>query len=370
MEDSEISSGSLDGAYKPLPHFYLAFMVIWFFSALFWTFNTYKNRHFQSSTLQWALATVPAIKALQLLLSFLFWYSCLYSNICSLWLSFGVYITGILFQTATFISFSLISHGYRILCCRLSLSERRIVCGLGCVLYLTLVGHRASIPYFSVILFLDYLVIFYVIFHRVSQNLQALREQLNFIECEDVQAMHDAVHMKFVMLKKFQVAMHCVAVLELAIFINTDHSLENYWIRLLVREWAQYFLLTYIGWIFRPQEMASHFSLMPILKSTIETIAPPIYSISLNEQKPQEMDAETFKEFASHEWHIGVPTLSSHKGRSLEDSVIVMIQHPRAYNLPSLSNKGSPVVAPTFIPASFSEYRSNPIQEQCSILLE
>lgn len=76
-----------------------------------------------------------------------FRYSCLYSNVCSLWLSFGVYVTGILFQTATFVSFSLISHGYRILCCRLSLSERRIVCGLSCVLYLTLVGHRASVPY-------------------------------------------------------------------------------------------------------------------------------------------------------------------------------------------------------------------------------
>ncbi|XP_073027311.1 uncharacterized protein [Primulina eburnea] len=361
MDDSEINRGSLDGAYQPLPHFYLAFMVIWVFSAVFWTYNTYKNRHFQSSTLQWALATVPVTKALHLLLSFLFWYSCLYSNVCSLWLSFGVYVSGILFQTAAFVSFSLISHGYRILCCRLSLSERRIVCGLSCVLYLTLVGHRASVPYFAAILLLDYFAIFYLIFHRVSQNLQALREQLNFIEYEDIQAMHNAVYTKYVMLKKFQGAMHCVAVLELAIFINIDHSLENYWIRLLVREWTQYFILTYIGWIFRPQEMASHFSVMPILKSTINTIAPPIHSI--------EMDAETFKEFTSQEWHIGVPTLSSHKERSLKDSVIVMIQHPGAYNVPSSSHKVSPITLPAFVPASFSEYRSNPTQEQCSILL-
>ncbi|KAK6148831.1 hypothetical protein DH2020_016356 [Rehmannia glutinosa] len=315
--------GGVDGSYKLLPPLYFAFMVIWILSAISWTFNTYKNRHVQPNKLQWMLASVPWIKALQLSLSFLFWYSYFYLNLCSLWISFGVYVMGILFQTSAFVSFFLISHGYCITCHRLSLSERRTMAVQGCVFYLTLVGYRASVPYFSVFLLLNYLIVFYVIFNHVSRNLTVLRDQLSFIEDEDVHAMHDAVYTKYIMFKKFQGAMHIVAISELAIFMSMDNSLESYWIRLLVREWAQFFIFMYIGWIFRSQQLAPRFSLMPTLSSKGETALPPIYSI--------EMDAETFKEFRSHEWHIGVPTLPR-KG-SLNDSVLVVIRQPHWYIL-------------------------------------
>lgn len=68
-------------------------------------------------------------------------------------MSFGVYVTGVIFQTASFVSFLLISHGYCIMCERLSVTERRTTASLGCVFYLTLVGYRASVPYFSVSFF-------------------------------------------------------------------------------------------------------------------------------------------------------------------------------------------------------------------------
>lgn len=91
-------------------------------------------------------------------------YSCFYSNLCSVWMSFGVYVLGILFQTAALGSFFLISHGYCVTCERLSLSERRTMATLGCVFYMTLVGYRASVPYFSVSLrFLVTVLISYAI---------------------------------------------------------------------------------------------------------------------------------------------------------------------------------------------------------------
>uniref|UniRef100_A0A5B7CBG1 Transmembrane protein n=1 Tax=Davidia involucrata TaxID=16924 RepID=A0A5B7CBG1_DAVIN len=322
MYESESFGASrfgFDEAYRPLPSLYLAFMSIWFVSACSWTINTYKHRHFQTNNLQWTLASVPLIKALQLALSFLFWYSCFNLHICSLWMSFGVYVTGVLFQTVSFVSFLLISHGYSITCERLSVPERRTTAVLGCVFYLTLVGHRASVPYFSVLLLLNYFVSFYVIFHHISQNLIILREQLSFIEDEDVRAMHDAVHTKYIMFKKFQGAMQIVAVAETVIYINMDDSLENYWLRLLVREWAQFCIFLYIGWTFRSQDLAPRFSVMPTLKSKCETKVPPIYSI--------EMDAAAFKDFSSNEWQIGVPTSPS-CDESFEDSILVIIQNP------------------------------------------
>ncbi|MFS7906205.1 hypothetical protein Hanom_Chr01g00056561 [Helianthus anomalus] len=114
-------------------------------------------------------------------------------------MSFGVYVTGLLFETASIMSFLLIAHGYCITSERLSVPERRAMAVIGCVYYLILVGHRASIPYFSILLMLDYLLIFFVIFNHINQNLSLLREQLNYIEDEDIQEMHDAVYTKYLM---------------------------------------------------------------------------------------------------------------------------------------------------------------------------
>lgn len=333
VSDSVVASHPIgvDESYRPLPSLYLAFSFIWLLSACSWTVNTYKNRHFQTNNLQWSLASVPLLKALQLTLSFLFWYSCFYIQTCSLWMSFGVYVTGVLFQTASVVSFLLISHGYCIMSEHLSVTERRTTASIGCIFYLTLVGYRASIPYFSVLLLLNYFISFYVIFHHIYQNILVLQEQLSFILEEDVQAMHDAIRMKYKMFKKFQAIMQIVAMAEIVIFLNMDDSVEIYWLRLLVREWAQFCIFSYIGWIFRSQDMAPRFSVMPTVKSENSRIVPPIYSI--------EVDAATFRGFSSHNWHIGVPTSLS-CSESSKDSIIVVIQHPCAYNAnnPSVSN--------------------------------
>ncbi|KAL6568175.1 hypothetical protein OROHE_003859 [Orobanche hederae] len=53
-------------------------------------------------------------------------------------------------RRGTLVSLFLISHGYCITCRRLSLSERRAMAVQACVLYMTLVGYRAYVPYFSV----------------------------------------------------------------------------------------------------------------------------------------------------------------------------------------------------------------------------
>ncbi|PIA42815.1 hypothetical protein AQUCO_02000332v1 [Aquilegia coerulea] len=311
----------LDEAYRPLPSLYLGFLLIWFVSAFLWTINTWRNRHFQMNNLQWTLASVPLIKALQLCLSFFFWYSCYNHQICSLWMSFGVYVTGVLFQTASFVSFLLISHGYCIMYERLSIPERRTTTALGCIFYLTLIGYRASVPYFTGLLVVNYFISFYVIFHRVSQNLLLLSEQLSFIEDEDIHTMHDAVYTKYTMFKKFQNVMQIVAVTETLIYISMDDDPDNYWLRLLIREWAQFCIFLYIGWTFRSQELSPRFSVMPTMKSQGERIVPPIYSI--------EMNAEDFKDFSCHEWHIGVPTSSSDI-KSSADSLLVIVQHPHA----------------------------------------
>ncbi|GFZ11778.1 hypothetical protein Acr_23g0001630 [Actinidia rufa] len=284
MDESEGFGEYRNEAYRPLAGLYLAFTAIWFVSTCSWTLNTYKSRHF---------------------------------------------------QTASFVSFLLISLGYCIVCERLSVSERRTIAALGCAFYLTLVGYRASVPYFSVFLLLNYLVSFYMIFHHTYRNLLVLREQLAFIEDEDVHLMHNAVHAKYVMFKKFQVAMQIIAVAETAIYINMDGALENYWLRLLVREWAQFCIFLYLGWTFRSQDLAPRFSVMPTLKSEGLAKVPPIYSV--------EMDAATFKDFSSHEWHIGVPTAPSHGG-NLKDSILVIVQHPHASRITSV-NATSPSMA-------------------------
>lgn len=53
----------------------------------------------------------------------------------------------------------------------------------------------------QVLLLLNYFISFYVIFHHIYQNILVLQEQLSFILEEDVQAMHDAIRMKYKMFK-------------------------------------------------------------------------------------------------------------------------------------------------------------------------
>uniref|UniRef100_A0A7N0UWX0 Uncharacterized protein n=1 Tax=Kalanchoe fedtschenkoi TaxID=63787 RepID=A0A7N0UWX0_KALFE len=314
----------IDDSYRSLPSIYFFFLFIWLVSVCSWVLNTYKNRRFQANKLQWALTFAPLIKALQLTLSFLFWYSCYNHQVCSLWMSFGVYVSGVLFQTASSVSFLLISHGYSIMCERLSVSECRKAAALACVFYLTLVGQRASVPYFSVLLLVCHSISFYLIFHHISQNLRVLRDQLTYIEDEDVHAMHDAVHTKYVMFKKFKGAMRAVVMAETMIFINMEASMEQYRLRLFVRESTQLCIFLYIGWVFRSQDFAPRFSVMPAVKSEANAVVPPIYSI--------EMDAASFKNFRSHEWNLGVQSLHIQNG-NVHKSMIVLVRHPHAYSL-------------------------------------
>lgn len=53
----------------------------------------------------------------------------------------------------------------------------------------------------QVLLLFNYTIVFYVIFNHVSQNINVLRDQLSFIDSEDVQAMYDAVYTKYIMFK-------------------------------------------------------------------------------------------------------------------------------------------------------------------------
>ncbi|KAL4194143.1 hypothetical protein AMTRI_Chr05g67230 [Amborella trichopoda] len=311
-----------DPAYKPLPLLYMGCLMVWSVSAFSWTFNTWRKRRFQTNNLQWMLTLVPSIKAVQLGLSCLFWYSCFSFQTCSLWVSFGVYITGVFFQITCLVSFLLISHGYSIMCERLSVSEHRTTATMACVLYLTLVGYKAALPYFSVLLLLNHIVSYYVIFLHIYQNLLALREQLNYIEQENMPATREAVYMKYKMFKNFQDAMKIAALVEILIYINTGGATDNYWIRLLIREWSQFCIFFYVGWIFRSQEVSPGFHVVPTVNSKGRKTIPTIYSI--------EMDEADFSNLDFHEWQIGVPASSAAADNSSCKSHLIVVKNPGA----------------------------------------
>ncbi|KAL5674073.1 hypothetical protein ACJX0J_018379, partial [Zea mays] len=303
MQEAATSSSplpSLSNGYQPLPPLYLGFLAIWAASGFSWAFTTWRNRHYhQANNLQWILSLVPLIKALQMALSFLFWYSCVQLQTCSLWMSFGAYVAGVLFQTASFVCFVLISHGYCIVCERLSIRERRTTAALGCLLYLSLIGYKAAVPYFTAILLVNYFASFYVIFRRTSQNLVALQEQLSLVEEEGIHSLHGALNTKYTMFKRFQGTMQVAAVAFIMVYMRADDTPDNYWFRVLVREWVQFCIFMYIGWNFRIPEASLHLPAMPLVKSAWEiTMPPPIYSV--------EMDAADFKGLVSDQWHVGV----------------------------------------------------------------
>ncbi|KAF8759161.1 hypothetical protein HU200_010564 [Digitaria exilis] len=178
-------------------------------------------------------------------------YSCVHLQTCSLWMSFGAYVTGILFQTASFVSFMLISHGYCIMCERLSIRERRTTAVLGCLLYLSLIGLQGRSPYFTVFLLINYFASFYIIFRRTSQNLIVLQEQLSFVEEEEIHSLHGTLNTK-----RFQGTMQVAAV-----------------------AFIMFCIFMYIGWNFRIPEASLHLPVIPLMTSAWEITMPPIYSV-------------------------------------------------------------------------------------------
>ncbi|KAK8938287.1 hypothetical protein KSP40_PGU017955 [Platanthera guangdongensis] len=316
-----LRNAAMDDSYRPLPTLYLVFLAIWCLSTFSWALNTMRNRHFVSN-LQCIMAAVPLIKAVQLGLSYSFWYSCIKLQVCSLWISFGVYVTGIIFQTASLMSFMLISHGYCIMYERLSVPERRITAAMGFGLYLTLVGYKAAIPYFTVFGLLNYSVSFYLIFRHISQNLVILREELSSMEDGSVQSIDNALRMKYTMFKKFQGAMQIVAVVEFLVFMNVAEAPDNYWLRLLVRECAQFCIYLYIGWTFRALGASTHFSVMRTLKSTWEMKVAPYISRPLPNTAYNEDDL--------HISFLLQPTSHSSQFKNTIDPLLVLVQNPRS----------------------------------------
>ncbi|MCO5556755.1 hypothetical protein L7F22_010307 [Adiantum nelumboides] len=294
------SSSEWQESYKPLPFLHFGLLIVWMVLVAIWTLNTWSKRHWQTSNLQWILTSVPLLKALVLGLSFVFWYFCLNLSSCSFWVAFGVFVTRIFFETACFIGFLLISHGYCIMYEQLSISERRSIAGLSSLLYLTLTGYKAAVPQFAVLVVAIYLILLYVIFLHVSKNLNVLREQLQHIQAEGVQIMQTAVHTKYSMFKKFQGAMAAIVVAEIVMHSRGEGVANEYWIRLLVREWVEIAIFFYIGWTFRSREVTPFFTVIPTLHSHDQRMLPPIYSIEMNQTEFNNLD---FKE-----WHIGVST--------------------------------------------------------------
>ncbi|BFI25728.1 hypothetical protein MPTK2_1g23790 [Marchantia polymorpha subsp. ruderalis] len=306
-------------SYRPLPFLFFGLLVVWIILVGVWTINTWSKRRWQTSNLQWVLTAVPVLKALVLGLSFVFWYSCLNLSSCSFWVAFGVFVSRIFFETACFIAFLLISHGYCIMHEQLSIAERRSIAGLASLLYLTLTGYKAAVPQFAVLVVLIYLVMLYVIFLHVSRNLTVLREQLQHIQDEGVHMMHTAISTKYTMFKKFQGAMLMMVVAEVLMHAKAEGVANEYWMRLLVREWTEIGIFFYIGWTFRSRELTPFFTVIPTLHVSGQRMLPPIYSVEMNEKQFNSLD---FKE-----WHIGVPTSLSKSG-TVHRPMLVIVQNP------------------------------------------
>lgn len=306
-------------SYRPLPYVFFALLLTWMALVVVWTLNTWTKRRWQTSNLQWVLTAVPVLKSLVLGLSFTFWYSCLNLSTCSFWVAFGVFVSRIFFETACFVAFLLIAHGYCTLHEQLSVSERRSIAGLASLLYLTLTGYKAAVSQFAVLVVLIYGLLLYVIMVHIARNIAVLREQLQQIEDGGIHIMHTAIYTKYTMFKRFQRAMLMMVVAEILMHARTDGMANEYWVRLLVREIAEIAIFSYVGWTFRSREVTPFFTGIPNPHSTGQRILPPIYSVEIDEKQFNNLDRK--------EWHIGVPTSISKNG-STQRPMLVIVQNP------------------------------------------
>ncbi|EPS59503.1 hypothetical protein M569_15302, partial [Genlisea aurea] len=239
----------VDPSYRVIPPLHFIAAVIWGFSAAAWTLNAYTNSGLRlTPSIQLTVGSVAWIKALHHTVSFLFWYSCFYTRICSLWLSFGVYITGIVFRTTTLVSFTLVFFVTNPR--RISLpDDRREIAGLACFYYYSLVGYTASVPYFTILMAFNYVMTLYVVHSHASKTLILLRNHHKIFSPVNGNDDHDRVFFFFcfAFTRKFRTAIHVVIALELAAMMRLEGGLERYWMRFMVRECTLFFSFIYLG---------------------------------------------------------------------------------------------------------------------------
>ncbi|XP_024367654.1 uncharacterized protein [Physcomitrium patens] len=311
--------GDWERSYRPLPDLFFCIAVLWMLLVVVWTLNTWSKRRWQTSSLQWVLTAIPAMKSLVMSLSFVFWYSCIHLKICSFWVAFGVFVSRIFFETACFVTFLLISYGYCIMQEQLSLAQRRSAASLTSLLYLILTGYKAAVPQFAVLIVFIYAGLLYIIMAHIAQNLSLLREQLQQIQAEGVHMMHNAVHTKYIMFRKFQGAMLAMVVAEILVHAQVESVVNEYWMRLLVREMTEVIIFLFIGWTFRSRERFPFFDVMPTSNSAVQRTLAPIYSVEMNEREFSKLDYK--------EWHIGVPTTVSRSGDENRPTLVI-VQNP------------------------------------------
>lgn len=203
---------------------------------------------------------------------------------------------------------------------QLSLTERRSVAGLTSLLYLTLTGYKAAVPQFAVLILFIYAVLLYVIMAHVARNLSLLREQLQQIQAEGVHMMQNAVHTKYTMFRKFQGAVLTMVVAEILMHAQTESVVNEYWVRLLVREITEITIFFFIG----SREQTPFFNVMPTSNTSGQRTLAPIYSVEMNERQFRKLDYK--------EWHIGVPTPISRAG-DRNRPMLVIVQNPGVSDL-------------------------------------
>jgi hypothetical protein len=322
------ASDQWEKPYRPLPHLSLAFSLVWTLLACIWTINTWTKRRFQRSHLQWVITTVPALKALVLGLTYVFWYSCLNLSTCSFWVAFGVFVSRIFLETTCVISYLLVAHGYCIIQEQLSLTDRRRIAGLTFLVYLTLTGYKSGIEQFCVLVMLMYLVLLCVIMAHISHNLVMLQEHLEHIEAEVGQRWHTGAYAMLVMFKKFRRAVALMVAAKLMMLSQGERFANEYPRQLVVRELVEVSILLYMGWIVRSQEPTPFSTVIPILRSSRQCTLPPIYSV--------EMEEKDFNNFDIREWHIGVQTSNLKCAGQLP--ILVIVQNPGVSNSALINN--------------------------------
>eukprot|EP00850_Spirogloea_muscicola_P013997 SM000098S25077 [mRNA] locus=s98:64646:67548:- [translate_table: standard] len=366
MEVTNLRAGEWEETYRPLPALFCGMFLVWASLACVWLANTWSNRRWQHNGLQWVLTCVPVLKSLVLGLSFLFWHSCLDLSTCSFWIAFGVFVSRIFFETAAFVCFLLIAHGYCVTHEQLSLADRRNIAGLASLLYLTLTGYKASVPQFAVLVLVIYCVLLGVIFQHAARNAALLREQLQQLEADGIAAMHAAVHTKYCMFRRFQAALVVMVMMEIVMHANAETATMQYWVRLLAREWAEIAVFAYIGWTFRSRQPSPFYSMIPAAAPPAQRFLPPIHKIvpvattvGAAARLLQELKESEYRSMEYRDWHIGIPVLPDHCTVS-SPPVLIVIQNPTARS--PCTRRAPSSVAPAqkpamAVPAALSDAR-------------
>lgn len=284
-----------EGPYTALPTVYGVVLGCWILMAAYWQFASFTLYKESSVIICKAVATIPLVKVVVLVLGTSFWATCVKWMMCSFWLDVSFTNTHLVYETGIMTCFVLVSKGWSITKDYFTANEWRAIIILMSAFYMTnsillvLQNQVLDTVGFWIASGVLYGIVYVYILKNTIQQVKTLQGVVSLVSPDAPPQIRGPIRIKYYMFVGFLSLILLNIVMEIYM-----HSLmrykQNLWVPIAVYEISNVVIVGLIGYLFRPQIHSPFFFMVP---ATInDDRSRPIPMIVATDEESADIDAD------------------------------------------------------------------------------